>query len=154
MREVERRGGGVIIPEVRKSTPDESSCPPLLASHDRKRYSSVIMTPRHLAMFCLGQLGAIAGGVLLVRVCRKAYLKAIGTSISNFHPMASWFADHGWTLVLIPVVCVLIIPRRGECADGPTTTWLHALPTFAGGGVMVFALWAAWEAVIRMLSPF
>ena len=111
------------------------------------------MTPRHLAMFCLGQLGAIEGGVLLVRVCQKAYLKAIGTSIPKFHPMASWFADYGWTLVLIPVVCVLIIPRRGEDAREPPTTWLHALAVLAGGGTMIFVLWAAFESVIRLFDP-
>lgn len=104
-------------------------------------------------MFCLGQLGALAGGMLLVRVCRKAYLKAIGTGISKFHPMASWFADYGWTLVLIPVVCVLIIPRHGEDADETPTTWVQGFAALAGGGTMIFALWASFYSVIKLFDP-
>jgi len=74
------------------------------------------MTPRHLSMLCLGQLASIGAGMMLCRLARK-FLQA------GFpRPMPTemrLLADYGWWLILVPILCVLFIPRYREDADPP-----------------------------------
>jgi hypothetical protein len=107
-------------------------------------------------MFCLGQLGAIAGGVLMVRLCRRIYLRMITQSgmESKFPAFASWFAEYGWLLVIVPILCVLLIPRHREDEAAPQLGWVATSVGLMGSLVLGYAFIAVFASVIQWFRPF
>lgn len=70
------------------------------------------MTPRLLSIFCLCQLGGIGAGWLLARIVRKTLERL--DAPERLNTATRLLADYGGLLVLIPIACVLLIPRHRE----------------------------------------
>jgi hypothetical protein len=110
------------------------------------------MTPRHIAMFCLAQLGALAGSILLARVYRKLYRQVLASAggPSKWPQIYEWFADYGWTLIVIPIVCAFVIPRHREDENVPSMGWPAVAASIAGSAILGFAFWVSLEGLIRV----
>jgi|GEM_PF-2921910 len=79
------------------------------------------MTPRLLSIFCLCQLGSVGFSWLIARIIRKGFER--GGMLDQLPTLLGVFASYGWALLLIPILCVLMIPRHREDEESPSWRW-------------------------------
>ena len=114
------------------------------------------MTPRHLVMFCVAQFASIAGGILCAYTSRKFFARWRDWWGMSADPVPTWpelLINHGWLLVIIPVACVLLIPRHREDDDADSVNWRwysHAACVL--GGIVLLALPLGASALLRSIK--
>ena len=100
------------------------------------------MTPRHLAIFCLAQLGCITAGILCAYKGVRLHLFMMGKFGTTIEiPAATrFFVSFGWLLLLIPIACVLLVPRHREDESSGQADWRWGsiAATAAGVAALVF----------------
>ena len=103
-------------------------------------------------MFCLTQLACIAGGILLCRVCRKMWVMS---GASEYRDVERWpraaqlLVDYGWLMILIPIACVLVIPRHAEDQEPKSMSPITLLLVVAGILCTTLPLFGGVMAMIR-----
>jgi hypothetical protein len=102
------------------------------------------MTPRLLSIFCLCQLGSVGFSWLIARIIRKGFER--GGMLDQLPTLLGAFASYGWLLILIPILCVLMIPRHRDEEESPSWRWpatvAGSLGLVAFGGPLVFLVFA------------
>lgn len=96
------------------------------------------MTPRHLSMFCVTQIGAIVLGCLFSLKCKRMIVQ-VGI-IEKVPAVTAFVANWGWYLLLVPIWCVLVIPRHKEDEDAESTAWSRHAPVAVCFGVAAIFL--------------
>ena len=103
-------------------------------------------------MFCLTQLAGIAGGVMLAHKARKFYAlwKSMGEDELQIPIAFELFARHGWLLIVIPIACVLLIPRHREedSEDSVEWRWYSKLVVIMGAIAISVPLFTGISALI------
>ncbi len=71
-------------------------------------------------MFCVAQFASIAGGILCAYTARKFFARWREWWGISDAPVPTWhelLINYGWLFVVIPIACVLLIPRHREDDD-------------------------------------
>jgi hypothetical protein len=103
------------------------------------------MTPKHLCIFCLTQLGCLAAGLMMARKCRSIFFQ-LGPG--HWPKRFDLLADYGWWLVIVPILCVLLLPRRREEESRPEFSNAAMVITAAGVITIVGTLFPGLDAVL------
>ena len=109
------------------------------------------MTPRHLAIFCLAQLGCITAGILCAYKGVRLHMK-FETTI-EMSAATRYFVSFGWLLLLIPIACVFFVPRHREDESTGQADWRWGsiAATAAGVAALVFPPFFGIIALLRGL---
>ena len=114
------------------------------------------MTPRHLVMFCVAQFASIAGGILCAYTSRKFFARWRDWGEIYQDSVPIWpelIINHGWLLVVIPIACVLLIPRHREDDDTGSVNWRWQSATVVALGMIVLlALPLGVTALVRSIQ--
>ena len=107
-------------------------------------------------MFCVAQFASIGGGILCAYSSRKFFARWQELAGIYGDPVPTWhelLINHGWLLVLIPIACVLLIPRHREDDDTRSVNWRWPSRTVGALGVIVlFALPLGATALVRSIK--
>ena len=77
-------------------------------------------------MFCVAQFASITGGIFVAYKARNVFLMmAEGYEYPEDVMPTTWylFLYFGWWLILIPIACVFLIPRRTDEDGADSVEW-------------------------------
>ena len=106
-------------------------------------------------MFCLAQLGCITAGILCAYKGMRLqvlFLEEWGRPI-EVSATARFLVSYGWLLLLIPIACVLLIPRHREDESSDDAEWRWRSITVAAAGVAAMAFSPA-VGIVALFSSF